>query len=128
VSEEELRKEAVRRRQAGESAEEVAVALGRTSRWVRKRSVRAETETDNQDRAAGRSRAPHTSPTRTAADLRQSIIDARARLDANPRGQYGPLAVAWERAALTPRYRCRPAGPGPRRGAARRRRRWRTPP
>jgi putative transposase len=96
VSEEELRKEAVRRRQAGESAEEVAVALGRTSRWVRKWSARAETETDNQDWAAGRSRAPLTSPTRTAAGLRQAIVDARARLVANPRGQYGPLAVAWE--------------------------------
>jgi putative transposase len=96
VSEEELRKEAVRRRQAGESAEEVAVALGRTSRWVRKWSARAETETDSQDWAAGHSRAPLTSPTRTAAGLRQAIIDARARLVANPRGQYGPLAVAWE--------------------------------
>jgi putative transposase len=96
VSEEELRKEAVRRRQAGESAEEVAVALGRTSRWVRKWSARAETETDRQDWAAGHSRAPLTSPTRTAAGLRQAIIDARARLVANPRGQYGPLAVAWE--------------------------------
>jgi putative transposase len=96
VSEEELRKEAVRRRQAGESAEEVAVALGRTSRWVRKWSARAETETDNQSWATDRSRAPHNSPTRTAADVRQSIIDARARLVANPRGQYGPLAVAWE--------------------------------
>lgn len=96
MSEEELRREAVRRRQAGESAEEVAVALGRTSRWVRKWSARAETETDNQGWAAGRSRAPLTSPTRTAADLRQAIIDARARLVANPRGQYGPLAVAWE--------------------------------
>ena len=58
MSEEELRKEAVRRRQAGESAEEMAAALGRTSRWVRKWSDRAETETDNQDWAAGRSRAP----------------------------------------------------------------------
>jgi predicted transcriptional regulator len=42
VSEEPLRKEAVRRRQAGESAEEVATALGRTSRWVREWSAKAE--------------------------------------------------------------------------------------
>ena len=96
MSEEELRKEAVRRRQTGESAEEVAKALGRTSRWVRKWSTRAEEETGNQGWAEGRSRAPHTSPTRLADDLRQSIIDARARLTANPRAQYGPLAVAWE--------------------------------
>jgi hypothetical protein len=96
VSEAELRKEAVRRRHDGESAEEVAAALGRTSRWVRKWSARAELETENQDWADGRSRAPHTSPTRTDDRLRQAILDARARLLLNPRAQYGPLAVAWE--------------------------------
>ena len=96
MSEEQRRKEAVRRRQAGESAEEVAAALGRTSRWVRKWSARALSETDNDDWAEARSRAPHTSPTRTADSLRQAILDARARLVANPRAQYGPLAVAWE--------------------------------
>jgi putative transposase len=96
VSEEELRKEAVRRRQSGESAEEVALALGRTSRWVRKWTVRATEEVSNQAWAQGRSRAPHTSPTRTSDEVRRSIIDARARLVANPRAQYGPLAVAWE--------------------------------
>ena len=96
MSEEELRKEAVRRRQAGESAEEVATALGRSSRWVRKWSVRAADETGNQAWAQDRSRAPHTSPTRTPDEVRRSIVDARARLVTNPRAQYGPLAVAWE--------------------------------
>ncbi len=96
MSEEELRKEAVRRRQAGESAEEVAMAVGRTSRWVRKWTVRAEQETGNQAWAQSRSRAPHTSPARTPDEVRQSILDARTRLVANPRAQYGPLAVAWE--------------------------------
>ena len=96
MSEEDLRKEAVRRRQAGESAEEIAVALGRTSRWVRKWAARAETETGNQAWAEGRVRAPRTSPTRTPDVLRQAILDARARLVLNPRAQYGPLAVAWE--------------------------------
>jgi transposase len=96
VSEEELRREAVRRRQGGQSAEEVAKALGRTSRWVRKWAARAEAETTNLHWAEGRSRAPHSSPTRLADDLRQSILDARARLVANPRAQFGPLAVAWE--------------------------------
>jgi len=28
--------------------------------------------------------------------LRQAIVDARTRLVANPRAQYGPLAIAWE--------------------------------
>ena len=96
MSEEKLRKEAVRRRQAGESAEDVAVALGRTSRSVRKWTPRADEETGNQDWAAGRSQVPHRSPTRTTDDVRQSIIAARARLVTNPRSQYGPLAIAWE--------------------------------
>ena len=96
MSEEELRKEAVRRRQAGESAEEIAAALGRTGRWVRKWSARADEETTNLTWAKGRSRAPHTSPSRTPEHLRQAILDARGRLVANPRAQYGPLAVAWE--------------------------------
>ncbi len=96
MSEEELRKEAVRRRQSGQSAEEVAVALGRTSRWVRKWTSRALEEVGNLHWAAGRSRAPLTSPTRAPDEVRRAIIDARLRLVANPRGQYGPLAVAWE--------------------------------
>lgn len=70
MSEEQLRKEAVRRRQAGESAEDVAVVLGRTSRWVRKWTSRADEEFGNQDWAAGRSRAPHRSPTRTPDEVR----------------------------------------------------------
>ena len=96
MSDEELRKEAVRRRQAGESADEIAAALGRSGRWVRKWSARADEETGNLQWAQGRSRAPHSSPSRTGDDLRQAILDARGRLVANPRAQYGPLAVAWE--------------------------------
>ncbi|MGH9043522.1 MAG: hypothetical protein ACRDVP_01545 [Acidimicrobiales bacterium] len=96
MSEAELRKEAVRRRHSGESAEEVATALGRTSRWVRKWSARADLEMGNLKWAEGRSRAPRTSPTRIDDGLRQAILDARARLVLNPRAQFGPLAVAWE--------------------------------
>ncbi len=96
MSNEELRKEAVRRRRGGESAEEVAAALGRTSRWVRKWSARAEIEIGNDNWAEGRSKAPQSSPRRLPDVLRQAIIEARGRLVANPRAQYGPLAVAWE--------------------------------
>jgi transposase len=96
LSEEEQRKEAVRRRNAGESAEEVAKSLGRTSRWVRKWAARYEEEAGNQKWAKGRSRAPHSSPARTPAELVRLIVAARERLQANPRAQYGALAVAWE--------------------------------
>jgi len=88
--------EAVRRRRSGESAEEIAVALGRTSRWVRKWAARADEEPNDDRWAEGRSRAPLSSPTRTSDELRQLIVDARKRLAADPRGQYGALAVAWQ--------------------------------
>ena len=96
VSEEELRKEAVRRRRSGESPEAIAAALGRTSRWVRKWVARSDEEPGAQTWAEARSRAPHTSPNRTPPELVDLIVDARARLQANPRAQYGALAVAWE--------------------------------
>lgn len=96
VSEEELRKEAVRRRRSGESPEAIATALGRTSRWVRKWVARAEEEAGVGSWAAGHSRAPHTSPKATPPELVELILDARVRLEANPRAQYGALAVAWE--------------------------------
>jgi transposase len=96
VDEEELRREAVRRRRQGESPEAIAEALGRTSRWVRKWVARHDEESHEQRWAKSRSRAPRTSPTRTPDELRQLILDARARLTANPRAQYGALAVAWE--------------------------------
>jgi putative transposase len=95
VSEEDLRKEAVRRRREGESPEAIAARLGRTSRWVRKWVARAD-EQAGAEWAQSRSRAPLYSPARTPDELRQLIVDARRRLVDNPRAQYGALAVAWE--------------------------------
>ena len=96
MSEEEMRMEAVRRRLSGESPDEIAAALGRTSRWVRKWVARHVEESHDDAWATGRSRAPHHSPTRTADALRAQILGARERLVANPRAQYGSLAVQWE--------------------------------
>jgi transposase len=96
VSEEELRQEAVRRRLAGESPTEIAEALGRTTRWVRKWVARHETDGDGERWAESRSRAPHRSPSRTSAELEALILAARGRLVANPRAQYGSLAIQWE--------------------------------
>ena len=91
MSEEELRKEAVRRRQAGESAEEVAAALGRTSRWVRKWSARAESETGNQVWAESRSRAPHTL---ADADPRRAAPGHPRRSSPPGREPPGPIRTA----------------------------------
>ena len=96
MSEEDLRKEAVRRRRAGESAEEIAAALGRTDpvgpqvggAVPRRRPARDGPGAGHGRRTALRRGAPE--------DLRRLIVDARLRLQANPRAQYGALAVAWE--------------------------------
>src|SRR5690606_20809929 len=40
--------------------------------------------------------APRHSPTRTPVELETLILGARARLVANPRAQYGALAIQWE--------------------------------
>lgn len=96
MSEERLRREAVRRRLAGEGPEEIAAALGRTSRWVRKWVARHAEESGQDTWAQSRSRAPHTSPTRTPDELARQILAARERLVANPRAQYGSLAIQWE--------------------------------
>lgn len=96
MSEEKLRQEAVRRRLAGESPSEIAEALGRTTRWVRKWVARHGEDSNSQGWAESRSRAPHTHPNQTSALVEQQILDARARLVANPRAQYGALAIQWE--------------------------------
>jgi len=96
VSEEELRQEAVRRRLAGESPTEIAAALGRTTRWVRKWVARHDEDGHDNAWAQGRSRAPLHSPNRTPAELEALIVAARERLVANPRAQYGALAIQWE--------------------------------
>jgi putative transposase len=96
MNEAELRREAVRRRQAGETTEAIAASLGRTGRWVRKWAARHDAAEAGEDWAQSRSRAPKRSPRRTPERLRQQVLDARAKLEANPMSQYGALAIAWE--------------------------------
>jgi len=96
MDEVERRREAVRRFQAGETAQQVGVAVGRTDRWVRKWAARAEVAVSGEDWAQSRSRAPKSSPRRTPQGLRDQVLTARAKLEANPMSQYGALAIAWE--------------------------------
>ena len=96
MSEEEQRQEAVRRRVGGESPAEIAKALGRTTRWVRKWVARHRDEGHTESWVESRSRAPRHSPTQTSVELRSQILAARERLVANPRAQYGALAIQWD--------------------------------
>ena len=96
MDEQELRVEAVRRRLAGGSPAQIAVALGRTDRWVRKWVARHGEVPGDQAWSQSRSRAPHSSPRRTPERVRAQVIAARRRLVEDPRGQYGALAIGWE--------------------------------
>ena len=85
---------------AGESPSEIAEALGRTTRWVRKWVARHSEEGHVDVWAEGHSRMPHHSPNRTSVELQDLIEVSRARLVANPRAQYGSLVIQWELARL----------------------------
>ena len=90
----ELRREAVRRRLAGESPRAIARDLGRTRQWVAKWAARY----DPHDPAwvEGRSRAPKRVANRTAPDIEARVLEVRARLEENPWAQVGAPAIAWE--------------------------------
>ncbi len=96
MNEIERRREAVRRRQAGETTSEVAAALGRTDRWVRKWAARQAASAGGDDWAQSLSRAPRSSPSATSQQVRDQVLAVRAKLELNPQSQYGPLAIAWE--------------------------------
>ena len=90
----ELRREAVRRRLAGESAGAIARDLGRTRQWVSKWAARY--DPDDAGWARGRSRAPRRVANRTADDVEARVLAVRERLEENPWAQVGAPAVAWE--------------------------------
>lgn len=89
-----LRREAARRRLAGESPETIALDLGRTRQWVAKWAARY----DPQDPfwSDGRSRAPKRVANRTSEEVEARVLAVRSRLAENPWAQVGAEAIAWE--------------------------------
>jgi hypothetical protein len=89
-----LRREAVRRRLAGESPEVIARELGRTRQWVRKWSARY--DPDDPGWAQGRSHTARPVANRTDAQIELQVLAVRAKLEANPWAQVGAAAITWE--------------------------------
>lgn len=96
ADEEALRKEAVRKRVAGELEADVAQELGRSVRWVRKWLARWRQDPDDPDWARSRSRAPASSPQATPEDVVDQVLAARRGLQEDQRAQRGAAAVAWQ--------------------------------
>jgi putative transposase len=88
------RREAARRRLAGESPRAIARDLGRTRQWVAKWAARYDPHDSSW--AEGRSRAPKRVVNRTAAGVEAQVLEVRAPLEANPWAQVGAPAIAWE--------------------------------
>jgi len=93
-SEQELRREAVRRRLAGEPAVEVGQALGRSARWVQKWVARH--DPTHPDWAQGTKRGPERAGNRTAESVEAQVLGVRGRLAEHPWAQIGAPAIAWE--------------------------------
>lgn len=94
ADEEGLRKDAVRRHLAGESAGDIAADLERTERWVYKWVARYEESGPQwfEARSRGPKRRPRATPDETVA----LVLAARDRLESDPRAQRGAVAIAWQ--------------------------------
>jgi putative transposase len=88
------RREAARRRLAGESPRAIARDLGRTRQWVAKWAARY--DPNDSAWAEGCSRAPKRVANRTDAGVEAGVLEVRRRLEANPWAQVGAPAIAWE--------------------------------
>lgn len=89
-----LRRQAARRRLAGESPEAIARDLGRTRQWVAKWASRY--DPDDPSWAEARSRAPRRVANRTSEQVEAQVLAIRERLAENPWAQIGAEAIAWE--------------------------------
>jgi putative transposase len=88
------RREAARRRLAGESPRAIARDLGRTRQWVAKWAARYDPHDPSW--AEGRSRAPKRVARRTDGEVEAPVLEVRKRLEENPWAQVGAPAIAWE--------------------------------
>jgi transposase-like protein len=100
TSEQEIRREAVRRRALGHRVCDICRDLQRTPQWLNKwwREFQTNLETDFADH----SRAPHTSPRKIAEEVEQAIIAVRKILEdaATPETRYGLIGTRSVQAKL----------------------------
>jgi putative transposase len=91
TTEQDLRREAIRRRVTGERRGDICRDLGRTTRWLDK--WWAVYQRDPSSDLADRSRAPHTSPQQVPAEVAHAVVRIRKTLEAakTPATRYSPI-------------------------------------
>lgn len=94
TTEQDLRREAIRRRLQGERRRDICHDLGRSTRWFNK--WWSEFQCDPHTDWADRSRAPLTRPSTTPSEIEQLVIELRHRFESSNHGLVGARAI-WGR-------------------------------
>lgn len=94
MGEKELREEAVKRYENGESPKQIYESLGKGKTWFFKWSRRY--RHDGENWAESRSRRPHRMPGRVDEAVEQIVIETRKRLEKQLYAQIGALAISYD--------------------------------
>lgn len=94
MNERELREQAIRRYENGESPKEIYQSLGKSNVWFFKWLKRS--QHDCSDWSKDRSRRPHKTRERISKPMEQAIIDARKQLEKTLYAQIGALSISWK--------------------------------
>ena len=89
----ELREEAIRRYENGESPKEIYPSLGKSEAWFFKWLERF--EHDGENWAQNRSQRPHHIPNKVDPAMEQAVIQMRKRLEKEPYAQIGAYNINW---------------------------------
>lgn len=94
MNEQELREQAIRRYENGESPKEIYQSLGKSNVWFFKWLKRS--QHDGPDWSKDQSRRPHKTRERISKIMEQAIIDARKQLEKTLYAQIGALSISWK--------------------------------
>lgn len=95
MTEYDKRKQAISRRQAGETVTDIAASLGKSRQWFYNWWKRYEDSDGADDWYVDQSRAPKTTPTKVSATVEQQVIDARRQLERKRIAQTGAIAITY---------------------------------
>lgn len=93
MNKKELREQAIKRYENGESSKEIYESLGKSKRWFFKWLKRSQTGQANW--AEDISRRPYNSPKKTNKTMEQAVIETRQQLEKQLYAQIGALNISW---------------------------------
>lgn len=94
MDEKELREDAIKRLENGESPKEIYQSLGKSKAWFFKWLKRYKHEGKNW--ACSRSRRPHDTSKKIDTTMEQAVIDTRKRRERQLYAQIGALSISYD--------------------------------